>query len=99
MDGANAWQRFRHVTLPCLGPVLGVTMVLVMIWVFRDFSIIWVLTQGGPIGATETLGIMTYEQAFGFYKMGYGAALGVVTLVICAIAARFMVRRVSQPLY
>jgi multiple sugar transport system permease protein len=99
MDGANAWQRFRHVTLPALSPVLAVTMVLVMIWVFRDFSIIWVLTQGGPIGATQTLGIMTYQQAFGFYKMGYGAALGVVTLIVCAVGARFMVRRVTQTLY
>jgi multiple sugar transport system permease protein len=99
MDGATAWQRFVNITLPCLSPVLGVTLVLVMLWVFRDFSIIYVLTQGGPIKATETLAIMTYQQAFGFYKMGYAAAIGVVTLVVCALAARFMVRRVAQPLY
>ncbi len=99
VDGATAWQRFLNITLPCLSPVLGPTLVLVMLWVFRDFSVIYVLTQGGPINATETLGIMTYEQAFSFFKMGYAAAIGVVTLVICAVAARFMVRRVAQPLY
>ena len=70
-----------------------------ILWVFRDFSIIYVLTQGGPIGATQTLAIMTYEQSFGFYKMGYGAAIGVVTLVICLIVARLMVRRTTQALY
>jgi multiple sugar transport system permease protein len=99
VDGANAWARFRHVTLPCLAPVLGITLVLVMLWVFRDFSIIYVLTGGGPIGATETLAIMTYEQAFGFHKMGYGAAIGVITLAVCALAARFTVGRVSRPVY
>lgn len=99
VDGATAWQRFTKITLPTLSPVLNVTLVLVMLWVFRDFSIIYVLTQGGPINATETLGIMTYEQAFSFFKMGYASAVGVVTLIICAIAARFMVRRVTQPLY
>jgi multiple sugar transport system permease protein len=99
VDGANAWNRFLHITLPCLSPVLGVTLVLVMLWIFRDFSIIYVLTQGGPVGATRTLAIMTYEQAFGFYKMGYGAAIGVVTLVLCAIASRFLVRRTAESIY
>jgi multiple sugar transport system permease protein len=99
VDGANAWNRFIHITLPCLSPVLGVTLVLVMLWIFRDFSIIYVLTQGGPVGATQTLAIMTYEQAFGFHKMGYGAALGVVTLILCAIASRFLVRRTAESIY
>ena len=73
-------------------PVLGVTLILVMLWVFRDFSIIYVLTGGGPLKATQTLSIMTYEQAFGFFKMGYASAIGVVTLVICVIAGRLMMR-------
>ncbi|HMR33469.1 MAG TPA: sugar ABC transporter permease [Geminicoccaceae bacterium] len=93
VDGATAWQRFRHVTLPCLRPVLGITLALVVLWVFRDFSIIYVLTQGGPVGATETLAIKTYEESFGFYRMGSGAALGVITLIVCAVTARFMVGR------
>ena len=49
VDGANAWQRLINITLPSLMPVLGVTLVLVMLWVFRDFSIIYVLTGGGPL--------------------------------------------------
>ena len=99
VDGAGAWNRFFWITLPCLVPVMGVTLILVVLWVFRDFSIIYILTGGGPIGATQTLSIMTYEQAFGFHKMGYGAAVGMVTVVLCIIASRFMVRRVTGTIY
>lgn len=98
VDGANAWQRLIWITLPSLAPVLGVTIVLVMLWIFRDFSIIYVLTGGGPLKATQTLSIMTYEQAFGFFKMGYASAVGVVTLIICVAAAKLMMRRAPEHL-
>jgi multiple sugar transport system permease protein len=99
VDGANAWQRLWNITLPSLMPILGVTLVLVMLWVFRDFSIIYVLTGGGPLKATQTLSIMTYEQAFGFFKMGYASAIGIVTLVICVIAGRLMIGRPAESIY
>ncbi len=98
VDGANAWQRLVNITLPSLMPVIGVTMILVMLWVFRDFSIIYVLTGGGPLKATQTLSIMTYEQAFSFFRMGYASAIGVVTLVICVIAAKLMMSRAPENL-
>lgn len=98
VDGASAWQRLVWITLPSLMPVIGVTMVLVMLWVFRDFSIIYVLTGGGPLKATQTLSIMTYEQAFSFFRMGYASAVGVVTLVICVIAAKLMMRSAPENL-
>lgn len=99
VDGANAWQRFRWITIPVLMPVLGVTMVLVMLWVFRDFSIIKVMTDGGPVGATTTLSIMTYEQAFGFFNMGYASAVGVITLVFCVVASALMIGRQTKSMY
>jgi multiple sugar transport system permease protein len=98
VDGANAVQRLLHITLPNLRPVLGVTTILVMLWIFRDFSIIYVLTGGGPLKATQTLSIMTYEQAFSFFRMGYASAIGVVTLIICVIAAKLMMRRAPEHL-
>ena len=99
VDGANALQRFRWITIPCLMPVLGVTLVLVMLWVFRDFSIIKVLTEGGPLKTTQTLSIMTYDQAFGFFKFGYASAVGIVTLVICVLASLAMIGRQSRAMY
>lgn len=98
VDGANAWQRLLNITIPSLMPVLGVTMILVMLWVFRDFSIIYVLTGGGPLRATQTLSIMTYEQAFGFFRMGYASAVGVVTLVVCVVASRLLMHRAPENL-
>lgn len=99
VDGASALQRFRWITLPLLMPVLGVTMVLVVLWVFRDFSIVKTLTQGGPLKSTQTLSIMTYDQAFGFFNFGYASAVGVVTLVICILASLLMLGRGSRALY
>ncbi len=99
VDGANALQRFRWITIPSLMPVLGVMLVLVMLWVFRDFSIIKVLTGGGPLKSTQTLSIMTYDQAFGFFKFGYASAIGVVTLVICVVASLAMLGRQSKAMY
>ena len=99
IDGANSWGKLRYITLPGLRPILGVAMVLVILWVFRDFPIIFLLTGGGPIGSTRTLAIMTYEQGFGFYNIGYAAAIGMVTLAISLVTSLFLIRRVSTSLY
>lgn len=99
IDGANSWGKLRYITLPSLRPILGVALVLVLLWVFRDFPIIFLLTGGGPIGSTRTLAIMTYEQGFGFYNIGYAAAIGMVTLMISLITSLFLIRRVSSSVY
>lgn len=99
VDGASALQRFRWITVPLLMPVLGVTMVLTTLWVFRDFSIIKVLTQGGPLRTTQTLSIMTYDQAFQYQNYGRAAAVGIVTLVICIIASVLMLGRRAKSIY
>jgi multiple sugar transport system permease protein len=72
---------------------------LVVLWVFRDFSIIKVLTDGGPLRTTQTLSIMTYEQAFGFFNMGYASAIGIVTLILCVVASLLMLGRKTQAMY
>jgi len=99
VDGAGVWQRFRWITMPLLMPVLGVTVVLTLLWVFRDFSIIKVLTGGGPLRSTQTLSIMTYDQAFQYHNFGRAAAVGVLTLVICVLASLLMLGRRSRSIY
>ncbi len=99
VDGAGVWQRFRYITVPVLMPVLGVVTILVMLWVFRDFAIIKVLTDGGPIKSTQTLAILTYDQAFGFFNFGYASAVGVITLLICFIASYLMLGRQTKSMY
>jgi len=97
MDGARAWQRFRHVTLPALRPVCAIALVLVVLRVVRDFATVFVITGGGPVGATRSLAVYTYEQAFSFYNIGYAAAVGLITLALCAAFSGMVVRKTVAP--
>jgi multiple sugar transport system permease protein len=82
LDGAVGWKRFRYVTLPLLRPVLNVAVVLNTVYVFNSFPIIWVLTQGGPAGSTDTLITYLYKTAFRFSRPGPAQVMGVVSFVV-----------------
>jgi len=76
IDGANRRQEFRHVTIPGIRPVLVFMLMMVAVWSFLVFEYIWILTQGGPAGASEVLGTQVYKQAFNRFEAGYAAAIG-----------------------
>ena len=99
VDGAGRTAAFRHITLPALRGVLSLATLLSVLWIFREFTIIWVLTAGGPIRATETLSIMTYREAFANFRMGFAASIGVVTLIISIIASIFFIRQAGKEFY
>ena len=80
VDGAGRWDRFRHVTLPQLKPVLFITTVLVTIYALNTFDLIFALTGGGPGRATQVLALFMYQEAFQDYALGRGAAIAVVML-------------------
>ena len=88
-DGASRWHRFFKITLPQITPVIVTMALLSAIWTFNSFEIIWILTEGGPRGATTTLIIDTYKMALGNYKFGRGAARAVVVMVLLTIFAAF----------
>jgi multiple sugar transport system permease protein len=88
IDGATAWQAFRHVTLPLLMPFLVVALVIRTIDALKAFDTIYVITQGGPGTASETINIFLYLQAFAYYNMGYASAVVVVFFaLILALSA------------
>lgn len=91
VDGASAWQQFLFVTLPHLAGITKVLFVLRLIWTVTFFDIIWLITRGGPAGATEHWPIWIYQETMGFFRFGYGAALalalGVGLLIVIAIYA------------
>lgn len=89
IDGANAWQRFRHVTWPMLRPTTFYIFVLACISAFQVFGEIYVMTKGGPAGATKTLIYLIYEQAFQYTNMGYASALAFVLFLIVGALAIF----------
>jgi multiple sugar transport system permease protein len=82
IDGAGEWQMFRHITLPLVLPFIIVAMVIRTIDALKTFDTIFVITQGGPGTASETINIYLYLQAFSFYNMGHASAVVVVFFVI-----------------
>jgi len=82
IDGANAWQRFRYITLPNLRYLLVVASTLDVINTIRHYDIIGVMTAGGPAGATEVLPVLLYNTAFRGNRFGEAAAIGVLLLAI-----------------
>lgn len=99
VDGANAVQQFRHITIAALRPVIGIALVISTLWLFRVFDIIFVMTGGGPSGATETLAIQIYREAFQYFQMSYAAAVGMVTLLLSVIATFVYLRATSKSFY
>ncbi len=76
IDGASRWQEFRHITLPGIRPTLVLMLLMVSIWSFLVFDYVWILTQGGPAGASEVLGTLVYKEAFNRFEAGYASAIG-----------------------
>jgi multiple sugar transport system permease protein len=82
IDGANAWHRFRHVTLPMISPTFLFNLILGVIGALKVFTLAFVATKGGPAYATWFFALHIYTQAFEYFKMGYGAALAWVFVIV-----------------
>lgn len=98
VDGANSWRQFLSVTLPNLSTILLVVGVLLTIWSFKLFTVIYVLTAGGPGSATRTLAISSYEEGFRFYNLGSGSAIAILMVLISAglVVSYFTLLRRSE---
>ncbi len=82
LDGAGAFQRFRHLTVPLMRPVILTTLLLGFVHTFKVFDIVYVMTSGGPAGATNVMSIDVYNLSFQYFRLGRGAAAANVLLVI-----------------
>ncbi|MBA4399431.1 MAG: sugar ABC transporter permease [Chloroflexi bacterium] len=85
IDGANALQRFLHITVPLLRSTTIMLVILGVIDSFLVFDQVMVLTRGGPDDATEVIGMFMYLNSFSLFKLGYGAAISVVMFVVVAV--------------
>jgi multiple sugar transport system permease protein len=92
MEGASRWRIFYSLTLPIIQPMIVTNILLVTLLSLANFSLIYIMTGGGPGNATDILPIYSYQQAFVFNKLGYGALLGDVVVIIATIFAYFYVR-------
>jgi multiple sugar transport system permease protein len=96
VDGANAFQSFRHVILPQLAPITVIVIVISIIDSLRAFDLVSVMTRGGPFNSSSVLANYMYIQAFNNYRMGYGAAIAVILFIISLIFIGFYVNHIAK---
>jgi multiple sugar transport system permease protein len=87
IDGASAVQSFRYITLPLMRPVALSVLLLGIIYTFKVFDLVYVMTRGGPVDATTVLPIYVYQLSFSFFRFGEGAAAAVLLLLPLSLAA------------
>jgi multiple sugar transport system permease protein len=96
IDGSSSWQTFRHITLPLLKPAILIALLLRTIDLLRVFDQIFILTEGGPGFATETISLYIYRAAFRFGNFGYAAAMSFVLLGLTNIISLFYIRLLGR---
>jgi len=86
LDGASAWQRFRHITYPLLTPIIAVVMTFSVLFTFTDFQLIWAMTRGGPVNATHLMATLSYQRAILGSQLGEGAAISTAMIPFLLVA-------------
>ncbi len=96
-DGAGPWQVFRYITLPLLGPTIRISIFLSIIGTIQLFDMVWVLTGGGPVNASETMAVTMFQNGFRRFEVGYASAISVamflISLLFALLYQRFVLRR------
>lgn len=93
IDGANAFQRFVYVTLPEIKDVIILSAMMSTIWTINEFETVWLLTGGGPNGATEVMNVYSYKTAMRSMQLGRGIAVSVLALPIFIILISLLTRK------
>lgn len=96
IDGASAWQTFLHITLPMLRPAMLIALLLRTMDLLRVFDQIFILTEGGPGFATETVSLYIYRSAFRFFDFGYAAAMSFVLLIVTNMISAGYIRLLQK---
>ncbi len=91
VDGAGRWRQFYHITLPGIRSVLGLALLLVTVWSLLVFEYPFIMTQGGPAGATQVMTLLLYKDAFALNEPGYAAAMGLCVSLLATIVALIFV--------
>ncbi len=99
IDGASAFRRFWHITIPMCTPVILFVILTGLIWTFQAFSLPWLLTGGGPNNATELYGVYLFRNAFVFFKMGYASALAWILFIIISLFSLAIFRSSARWVY
>ena len=98
VDGANVWKRFFHITLPSLKPGFALVMIYETMMAVRHFDLFFILTEGGPAGASHVLAWEVYVETFRKLSFGTGAALAYIMALVTFVLAYFMIRTIGKKL-
>jgi ABC-type sugar transport system permease subunit len=85
IDGAGTWKSFTNVTLPGIRSMIMVMITIHVLWTFNNFDFVFLSTGGGPVNSTDILPVYVYRLTWNSYTMGYGAAVGVIMLLVLAV--------------
>jgi ABC-type sugar transport system permease subunit len=96
VDGASAWQQFRHITLPMLTPSILVALIFRTITALQTFDIPYTMTHGGPGQATETLAMLIHKTTIDYLDVGYGSTLAVMMFVLSLLLSMVYIRFVGR---
>ena len=83
LDGAGRWKQFRYITLPALKPILTTVLILDCVWWFKQYTLVYTMTAGGPGTATSLISLSIYGTAFNDLRFGKASAWGILVFVIC----------------
>jgi len=89
LDGATSWQRFRHITVPLIMPILAIVMTFSIIFTFTDFQLVYAITRGGPVNATHLLATLAFQRGIPGGQLAEGAAIAVTMIPFLVFATLF----------
>lgn len=92
LDGATPWQRFRHVTMPMLMPILSIVLTFSVLFTFTDFQLIYAITRGGPVNSTHLMATLAFQRAIPGGQLGEGAAIAtaMIPFLIAATLSSYL---------
>jgi len=99
IDGANALQSFFYITLPLLASTIRTSIYLSVLGSIQQFILVWIMTKGGPVNASETLATYMYRFGFVRFQLGYGSAVAIYMFVLCLTFSIIYQRLTRQPDY
>jgi raffinose/stachyose/melibiose transport system permease protein len=99
IDGANAIQNFFYITLPLLGSTIRTSVYLSVLGSIQQFILVWIMTRGGPVNASETLATYMYRFGFVRFQLGYGSAVAIYMFILCLTFSLIYQRLTRQPDY
>lgn len=99
IDGANTFQNFFYITLPLLSSTIRTSVYLSVLGSIQQFILVWIMTKGGPVNASETMATYMYRFGFVRFQLGYGSAVAIYMFLICLIFSLIYQRLTRQPDY